>query len=450
MLSKFKSHDVQTTGLTQCISMDDSQFGLVSSIFTLGGLLGALSGGPISTRYGRLLAMRLTSVVYIIGSVMEALSTNIPVMAIGRIFSGIGAGASTVIVPLYIAEIAPPNEKGLFGALTQITINIGILFTQVLGYFLSRGSMWRIILGVGAGLGALQGLGLFIIPESPAWLANHKNPQQAVKNLQRIRGRDVSIKDEIAAWDVPIDPSEEEEGLLSSPNAAARPSSIRSNSSKKSVAQVSIYQAFKDPLYRPAIIAVVGVMTAQQFTGINSIIMYSVSLLSTILPTTSALLTILVSLVNLVVTVLCSPLADRLGRKRCLLLSITGMGTSSLLLAFSILFSQKILSAISVVLFVAAFGVGLGPVPFILSSELVGQEAVGATQSVALAANWIATFIVAQFFPMLNSWLGGNGYVYFIFAGMAVLYGVFVAAYVPETKGMRDADEVWGRTRRVD
>jgi MFS family permease len=207
-------------------------------------------------------------------------------------------------------------------------------------------------------------------------------------------------------------------------------------------------QAIRDPYYRPAIIAVVGVMTAQQFTGINSIIMYSVSLLQSILPTTAALLTVLISAINLVMTLACSPLPDRIGRKTCLLLSIAGMGASSILLALGIYFNQKIASAIAALLFVACFAVGLGPVPFILASELVGPEAVGAAQSCALAANWTATFVVAQFFPVLNDALGGRGKVYWVFAAMAGLLGAFIYRWVPETKGKANADEVWGRTDR--
>jgi predicted MFS family arabinose efflux permease len=103
-----------------------------------------------------------------------------------------------------------------------------------------------------------------------------------------------------------------------------------------------------------------------------------------------------------------------------------------------------------VLLFIGSFAFGLGPIPFILSSELVGSEAVGATQSWALAVNWISTFIVAQFFPIVNERLG-KGIVYFVFAGIAALSFVLVTWYVPETKGKKDADEVWGGpVRRED
>jgi MFS family permease len=213
-------------------------------------------------------------------------------------------------------------------------------------------------------------------------------------------------------------------------------------------------QVVRDPLYRPAIIAVVGIMFAQQLTGINSVIMYSVSLLRGLLPVSSAVLTIVISVINLATTIASSPLPDRFGRKTCLLLSIIGQGSSSLALALAIRFDLKVVSAISVLLFVAFFALGLGPVPFIMASELVGPEAVGATQSWALGASYIATFLVAYLFPIvneaLNKALGGAGWVYFIFAGFAVLWAAFVMKSVPETKGKRDADEVWGRTRRVD
>lgn len=187
------------------------------------------------------------------------------------------------------------------------------------------------------------------------------------------------------------------------------------------------------------------VMVAQQLCGINSIVMYGVALLSDLLPTSSAILNVFVSVVNVVVTLSCAPLVDLLGRKPCLILSILGMGISSLLLAVGIAQGIAILSAVAVLTFIASFGLGLGPVPFILSSELVGPEAVGATQSWALAANWVATFIVSFFFPILNESLG-KGQVYYIFAAIAGAAAGFVAWWVPETKGKRDADEVWGRT----
>lgn len=176
--------------------------------------------------------------------------------------------------------------------------------------------------------------------------------------------------------------------------------------------------------------------------------MYGVHLLSSTLGGNSAKLNLILSLVNLLVTVSAAPLVDRLGRKVCLLASITGMGVSSLFLGASLLASVPGLSAAAVLAFVGSFGLGLGAVPWLLASELVDTEAVAATQGLALVSSWVSTFLVAQFFPLANDVLHGR--VYFVFAALAALFGAFIAWRVPESSGKANADEVWGRVRRED
>ncbi|KXH43113.1 hypothetical protein CSIM01_01867 [Colletotrichum simmondsii] len=436
--------------LPECIPMSDAVFATVSSIFTVGGLLGALCAGPLSSKRGRRPAMRVTSVLYIIGAIIETLAGGAAALAIGRFFTGMAAGASTVIVPLYISEIAPPKERGLFGAMTQVSINVGILAVQTLGFFLSYGKAWRWILAAGVFIALAQASGLMLIPESPAWLAANGDVPKARRTLQRIRGKDFDIREEVESWDGEV--NAEQEGLLAQSDDV--PPVSPGLPKHTAPVHLGFFDVIKDPLHRPAIAAIIGIMFAQQLCGINSVIMYSVSLLNDLLPVSSALLTILISVINLITTAACSPLPDKLGRKTCILTSIIGQGISSLVLALSIQFGVKILSAVSVVSFVAFFAVGLGPVPFILASEMVGQEAVGAVQSWSLGSNYLATFLVAQFFPIVNNafnnWLGGAGWVYFLFAGFAALFALFVSVKVPETKGKKDADEVWGRTRRLD
>jgi len=261
--------------------------------------------------------------------------------------------------------------------------------------------------------------------------------------LAKIRGEAFDVEEEVAGWGIQDseDLEDEAQTLLHEEDHMSHHSGS-SGSAKK--ATMGMLEVIRHPDNNKAVIAVVMVMIAQQLTGINSIIMYGVALLADLLKSNSSILNLGVSALNIIVTAACAPLVDKLGRKTCLLMSITGMGVSSLLLAVSILNSIPILSAVAVVCFVASFGVGLGPIPFILSSELVSTDAVGATQGWALGANWISTFIVAQFFPMVNDWLG-KGKVYFIFAGIALFFGLFVAWWVPETKGKASADEVWGR-----
>ena len=169
-------------------------------MYTLGGLLGALSAAPLADKLGRRRAMQLTSIFFIIGPVFEALSPNIGVMAAGRLLSGVGAGASVVIVPIYISEIAPPAQKGFFGAFTQIMCNAGILVTQLLGYFLSHDQYWRIILAAAGVIAVLQLLGLFLSVESPKYLAEKGHASQAKKVLRSLRGEDRDINGEFASW----------------------------------------------------------------------------------------------------------------------------------------------------------------------------------------------------------------------------------------------------------
>ncbi|PSR83944.1 general substrate transporter [Coniella lustricola] len=454
--AKFSVYPSVVADDCQGIPMEEAVFAAISSVFTIGGLIGALAAGPITSKHGRWLSIQATVAFFVLGAASEALAFSPWVLGSGRFLSGLGSGASTVIVPLYISEVAPPAERGFWGSFTQISCNTGILTAQALGFFLSHGSAWRWILGISGIIAVGQGALTFLIPESPAWLANVKGDVLAARKvLQRIRGPRFDLDSEVAPWGAGTTgtgdtaaSADEEQSLLSRQQTSA-------TAERDEIRHVGVMQALRDPLYRPAMIAVTVVMFAQQLCGINSIVMYSVQLLNGLLPLSSIVLTILVSGVNLVMTVLCSPLPDRWGRKTCLLVSIIGQGASSLALAISILTGFKIVSALAVAFFVGFFAVGLGPVPFILASELVGQEAVGATQSWSLATNYTATFLVAQFFPIvntaLNSWLGGRGgWVYFIFAGFAAFSAFILAIKVPETKGKKDADEVWGRTRRLD
>ena len=400
--------------------------------------------------------MRWMTLFTILGPIVQATASSITALSFGRVISGLGSGGAIVVAPIYTSEISPPRLRGLFGTVTQIMINFGILIAQLLGYFLSKGDMWRIILAVAGGIAVLQLLTLLILPESPKWLAEQRRVREARDILRRFRGAKADLEEELrdlkldqhegeAGTSMPslcdfdlrlIIASTEGESLLAQPDHAA---------SKEDSHQVGMLQAFTDPFYRPALFAVVLVMVAQQLTGMNSVIMYSVDTLSSLLPTTAALLTVLISVLNIVVTTACAPLSDVIGRKTCLLLSTAGMGLSSVLLAAGLGKEIKPLTAAAALLFVASFAVGLGPVPFMLASELVGPEAVGAAQGWALAANWISCFLISQFFPIIYNALGRQGRGYIVFAGVALVFGVLIAWRVPETKGKKNADEVWGR-----
>ena len=407
-------------------------WGMVQSIFTIGGLFGSLVAGPIATRHGRRPAMLALTFALALGSVIEATAYSIFSIAVGRFASGIGAGAATVVCPIFISEVSPPEKRGLFGAFSQVMINAGILVAQALGYFFSHGSSWRIILAFPGLASFVTLVALFFAPETPTWLAENGKQRLARHVLHQTRGADADAREELNC-SVSLD-NDEERPLLAS---------TQTIQSEKE-ATISFVDVVKMPKYRKAVIAVTATFFAQQLCGINSVVMYSVAILGDIIPSAAALITVIVSAINLTVSVLCSPLPDRIGRKGCLLLSIAGMGTSSAILAVGLSHDLPALTVIALFTFVAGFAVGLGPVPFILVGEVVGPEAVGALSGWALAGNWLATFSVAQFFPMLSKALP-EGQVFWIFAGIALLLGTFIAWVLPETKGKAGPEEVWGR-----
>lgn len=412
--------------------MTSGQWSLVQSIFTIGGLFGACFSGFVATKYGRLFAIKWLTFFLGMGPIAEALANKMWVLTMGRALSGLGAGAATVVCPIYISEVAPPDRRGLFGAFTQVQINSGILLAQFLGYFLSKNTKWRWIPATAGFIAAVTFIGLMLAPETPKWLAANHRLRMARGMLQRIRGKNVDIREEMEQWE--MSGEAEEESLLGPPRGPRPP--------KK--AGKSVLDVVRVSTYRRAVIAVTGTMIAQQLCGINAVVMYSVAILGQIMPTRAALITVIVSAINVIVCVLSSPLPDKIGRKTCLLMSISGMGSASIMLAIGLEKDIQYLTIIGLGIFVCSFGIGLGPVPFLLPSELVGPEAVGAVSSLALAGNWLSTFMVAQFFPMLNAAMP-EGRVWWVFVGIAGFFGIFVAIFVPESKGKASPDEVWGR-----
>ena len=189
------------SSLPQCIPMTVDQFAIVTSIFTLGGLIGAVFAGPFCSKHGRLRAMRLMTLPFVAGAAAECLAPNISLLAFARFLSGLGAGAAIVVVPIYISETAPPDQRALFGAFTQIMTNLGILVTQTLGLFFSRGRLWRVILAVPGAISIFLLIALSLVPESPRWLAEHGQTQKAREVLHKIRGRHFD-SEEMRSWDI--------------------------------------------------------------------------------------------------------------------------------------------------------------------------------------------------------------------------------------------------------
>lgn len=401
-------------GYAQCIPLTADQVGLVTSIFSIGGLLGSLYVGKVANSIGRRKTALLHNFIYALGSFVSGAANSYVALAAGRFISGAAAGLAIVITSLFINEIAPPSCKGVLGLMNQVSINVGILATQLLALRWSNDNDWRWLLFAACGI-ALFGLVVTLsVDELPMWLAENGNSGAAFAALHRLRGGEYAdLRAEVSSWQL-------EEGHKS----------------------VLLQQYLVRPEYRPSRTVATGILVLQQFCGINSIIFYGVSVLVSIFPTKSALINCAVSIVNLVVTFSAAPLVDSLGRKPLLLTSVGLMGLLTVLLGLGILSQSSFLSVAGTFVYITFFAVGLGPIPFLLVGEVTQPQAKALAQSWGVTLNWIATFVVGYTFPVLMKHIGGA--VYFIFAAMCALTFVFVLRVVPETKGRHTYEEVWG------
>lgn len=427
--SWFGSH-----GFKQCIPLTTEQVGLITSIFSIGGLLGSFYVGTLADKIGRKKTSLLHCVLYFIGSTLNGLSNSYFSLLVGRFIAGVGAGSALVMTSLLINELSPSQTKGLLGSMNQVSVNLGILFTQVLSLKWCDNNNWRLLLLMASLVSVVNfGLILAYLIESPMWLLNNGYSTKAFTVLHKLRGGNyVDSQNEVNSWKPQrdgSDDSQEDIGLLS-------------QNSESSSGTVSLEKYLKSLDYNNSKYVATGILVFQQFDGINSIIFYGVSVLVSIFPTSAILINCLISLVNVVITFVAATAVDRLGRKPLLLTSVTFLGLLTAMMGIGIIFTSSILSILGTFTYITFFAIGMGPIPFLLVGEVTQPNAKASAQSWGTTMNWLATFVVGYLFPIIKgSWIGGG--VYFIFTFMCVLSFFFIKT-IPETKGLHSYEEVWG------
>jgi SP family facilitated glucose transporter-like MFS transporter 1 len=429
--------NIPPTPYYDCIPMTSKDVGLVNAIFAVGGFISASVAGSIADKWGRRRLSFVNCFVFVLGSLIIASSRSVLLMCVGRLIAGLAAGSAIVVTPLYLNEISPPQSRGLLGSMNQISVNVGILAAQVLGLYYSNRTDWRRILYSAAVIGSLNAVLLTLCVESPKWLALRGMTAEASASLVHLRGK-TDVDDELCQWKSPHDVVEDVErsGLLS----AERDVEANSNRAPRSTGKITAAEFCTSTRYRPILAAVIGVMVAQQIVGINSIIFYGVSILRSTIPKYSGLVNVMISVLNLCVTGLISPLVDKFGRRPLLLTSILGMTLSASILAKAMTDDMAMVASFAATLFVVSFAVGLGPIPFLIISELTPGSAVGVAQSIGTTANWMANFSVGFLFPILKTELGSHVFYIFTLTGAAAF--VFVYKRIPETRGKSPA-EIW-------
>jgi sugar porter (SP) family MFS transporter len=387
--------------------------GVVTSVALGGAALGAMVAGPLADRFGRKTVILVVAVIFFAGAIVSALATILSVLVIGRFL--VGVGVASMLTPLYLAETAPPAQRGALVSLNQLMITVGILVSYVVGYLLSQGEGWRWMLGLGALPGLVLFVGMLPLPESPRWLAGLGRTEAARQSLSML-GRDPQAAD--------LELSQLRSDLQLEARAQRRADLKTSH------------------LDRPMIIGV-GLAIFQQVTGINTVIYFAPSIFKAAgLGSTSAtiLATAGIGLVNVLMTLVAIRLIDSAGRRALLLTGLAGMAVSLGVLGLGFMLGMSgggalgWVTALSLAGYVGFFAIGLGPVFWLLIAEIFPLATRGRGVSAATFANWASNLVVALTFLLLIDSMGAPA-TFYLYAILSIAAFVFTYQLVPETKG---------------
>ncbi len=398
-------------------NLTHKQAELATSSVLVGAVLGALAGGVLGDRLGRRLSILYATVLFLAGTLIVSIADGMTSFLIGRVLIGAAIGVASFMVPLYISELAPAQIRGSMVSLNQFAVTVGILVSYGVNYYYASTQNWRAMFAVGAVPGLILLFGMIALPDSPRWLFSVGLREAAEKVLRKIRGTP-EVTEELAEID----------------------EAIRSESGGK----VSDLLA---PPVRLALIIGVGLAILQQVTGVNTVIYYAPAIFkgAGLQSDTAAIAaTSGIGVVNVVFTGVSLWLIDRVGRRPLLLWSVAGMTVALMVLGLGFALRGEaaeagggglgLITAVSLMVYIAFFAIGLGPIFWLLIAEIYPLKLRAAGMSVATVANWGANFLVAYTFLTMAAVLGKAG-IFWFYGLMGILTWFFVKRLVPETKG---------------
>jgi len=361
------------------------------------------------------------AIFFTISAILSAVAKSHPGLIIARFIGGLAVGISSVLSPMYIAEISPARIRGRLVSLNQFSIVFGILLTYLSNWLLVDigPNNWRWMFGVEAIPAGLFIFLLFYVPESPRWLAKHNFYDQALTILSKISGTEqanlevVEIKKALAG----------EEGT---------------------------YRELIQPGLRRILIVAVILGFLSQVCGIDAVIYYApqIFMQSGFESASSAFFaSVIVGIINFIFTLIALVYVDKFGRRPLLLFGLFGMTLSLLIAGYTMRLNtaQGYLVLIPILTFIAFFAFSMGPIPWIFISEVFPNKIRGRAVSIATMALWISNFIVVQNFPWMVAKIGGGSF--YVFALVCFFTFLFVSFNMPETKGktLEEIEEMWKR-----
>jgi len=396
----------------------------------LGCAIGAALAGVLSDRLGRKRVLILSAVLFFISAVGTALPKTITQFIIFRIIGGLGVGAASITSPMYIAEISPARIRGRMVSVNQFAIVTGFLVVYFANYLIAlQGDQawnqelgWRWMFGSEALPAVLLLVCLFFVPESPRWLTKQGRGDEALGILARVDGADYA-RAELAEIKDAID---HESGSLGQ-------------------------------LFRPGmrIVLVMGIVLAvlQQITGINVFLYFGTEIFKKMGAGTNAALlqTVIVGAVNLSFTIIAIWTVDRLGRRPLMMIGSAGMGISLLAMGLAAYFGRTELWILLFILsYIACFALSVGPVTWVILSEIFPTRIRGRAMAIATVCLWVANYVISQTFPMMegNKWLlekFHHAFPFWLYGVFCAVLLVFVSRFVPETKGksLEEIEKHW-------
>lgn len=421
--------------LTLHFHLSPAMEGWTAASALAGCAIGAMLAGVLSDYLGRKKVLILCAILFIISAIGTALPRSLVEFVVFRILGGIGVGAASMASPMYIAEISPARIRGRMVSLNQLAIVFGMLAVYLVNYAIASSGDetwnvevgWRWMFGSGVLPALALFLSLFFVPESPRWLVKQGRAVEAFRVLSRVNG-----------------------SRLASAEVGTIKNALRHEGE-------SVWQLFA-PGMRLVLVIGVGLAILQQVTGINVFLYFATEIFQRIAGSkldAALLQQIVVGAVNMSFTIIAIWTVDRLGRKPLMVFGYVGMGISLVALGLAAhLQRTETWVLLFMLTYIAAFALSVGPVTWVILSEIFPTKIRGRAMAIATVCLWIANFVISQTFPMMdkNDALVArfhHAFPFYIYAGFCLVAIVFMLAFVPETKGrtLEEIEQWWGRRR---